>query len=89
MCELLLPLQQYFKERLSIGIQKGEKCRGGGGGGGGRGIRGMGVECEYMYAIHHYWALRLCLFPNYIFTFPHSWNAAKMQPIQGGKTLLF
>ena len=37
---------------------------GGGGVGGGRGIRGIGVESEYMYAVPHHWAWRLCLFPN-------------------------
>lgn len=26
---------------------------------------------------------------NYFLTFPRSWNATEMQPIQGGKTLLF
>lgn len=30
MCELLLLLQQYFKERPSVGVQKGEKSRVGG-----------------------------------------------------------
>lgn len=51
-CELPLLLQQYFKERPSIGIQKGEKSSGRGQVSGGDGHQRDSMESEYVHVSH-------------------------------------